>query len=295
MAKRNVVAWLWRNEHYVTAERGRSRGTRIDNFGAVWNLLQGRFRERAEPSREARILVAVLVSVEDSGAREVLAVVVRIAAGGTHAEIFCLAHWGCSILCATPARHEQSEHWKSNSVRHLGPPFSMRFAAGDAFALDPADTGPHDRRASSTAPHRKLTKLPQRQNVGPRASGNALPAERDSSSPCVRATKKVVGPARNSRPRWQAGTSARPHRGLPLARELGFARAAFARPGGVRNPTRPRQRFHSLVGARAPAQSGPGPGRRLGIRGSDSRSSVGSRGRALQGGASRRISLYRQS
>src|SRR2546423_10489650 len=163
------------------------------------------------------------------------------------------------------------------------------------FALDPTDTAPHDRRASSNESQRNLIKLTPRKNVGPRASGNAFPAERDSSGPGIRTTKKVFGPARNSRPRWQARISARTYRDLPLARELGFARAAFARPGGVRNPTRPRQRFHSLVGARAPAQSGPGPGRRLGIRGSDSRSSVGSRGRALQGGASRRISLYRQS
>src|SRR5436309_8428894 len=107
MAKRNVVAWVWRNEHYVTAERSRSRGTRIDNFGAVWNLLQGRFRERAEPSREARVLVAVLVSVEGSGARGIRVGVVRIA-DGAHAEIFCLAHRGRSILCA-PARHQQSQ------------------------------------------------------------------------------------------------------------------------------------------------------------------------------------------
>src|SRR5450759_2772645 len=51
---------------------------------------------------------------------------------------------------------------------------------------------------------------------------------------------------------------------------------------------------HSLDGARAPAQSGLGPGRRLGIRGSDSRASVGRGGRTLQGDASRRISFYRQ-
>src|SRR6266576_5554219 len=139
-----------------------------------------------------------------------------------------------------------------------GTPFSMRFAAGDAFALDPADTAPHDSLAPSTEPHTKLTNLAQRQNVGPRASGNAFPAERDSSSPRIRATKKVVGPARNSRPGWQARISARPYRGLPLARELGSARAAFARPGGLRDPTRPRQRLHSLVGTRAPPQSGPG-------------------------------------
>src|SRR2546423_4936667 len=108
----------------------------------------------------------------------------------------------------------------------------MRFAAGDAFALDQAGTGPHDRRAPSTEPHTKLTNLAQRQNVGPRASGNAFPAERDSPGPCIRATKEVVGPARNSRPGWQARTSARPHRGLPLARKLGPACSAFARPNG---------------------------------------------------------------
>src|SRR5438874_4845515 len=104
----------------------------------------------------------------------------------------------------------------------------MRFAAGDAFALDQAGTGPHDRRAPSTEPHTKLTNLAQRQNVGPRASRNAFPAERDSSSPRIRATKAVVGPARNSCPGRQAGISARPHRGLPLARKLGPARPAFA-------------------------------------------------------------------
>src|SRR5258705_7822693 len=78
MAKRNVVAWVWRNEHYVTAERSSSRGTRIDNCRAGGGLLQGRFRERAEPAREPRVLVAVLVSVEGSGTRGVLAVVARV-------------------------------------------------------------------------------------------------------------------------------------------------------------------------------------------------------------------------
>src|SRR5882724_5800007 len=103
---------------------------------------------------------------------------------------------------------------------------------GDAFALDPADTAPHDRRAPSTEPHTKLTNLAQRQNVGPRASGNAFPAERDSSGPRIRATKKIVGPARDSRSGWQARISARPHRGVPLARKLGSACSAFARPDG---------------------------------------------------------------
>src|SRR6266436_4003649 len=28
MAKRNVVTWVWRNDHYVTADRTSSRGTR---------------------------------------------------------------------------------------------------------------------------------------------------------------------------------------------------------------------------------------------------------------------------
>src|SRR5438105_39795 len=102
MAERNVVARTWGHERYVTAERSRSRGTRIDNFGADWDLLQGRHRERAEPSREARVLVAVLLSVEGSGARGIRVVVVRIA-DGAHAEVFCLAHRGRSILCA-PAR-----------------------------------------------------------------------------------------------------------------------------------------------------------------------------------------------
>src|SRR6267154_2082443 len=93
----------------------------------------------------------------------------------------------------------------------------LRFAARNALALDPAKTAPHDRRAPSRQPHTNLTKLAQRKNVGPRASGNAFPAERDSPSPCIRATKEVVGPARNSRPGWQARVSARPNRGLPLA------------------------------------------------------------------------------
>src|SRR6266849_8908831 len=113
-------------------------------------------------------------------------------------------------------------------------------AARHAFALDPADTAPHDRLAPSNEPHRKLTRLSQRKNVGPRASGNAFPAERYSSGPSIRATKEIVGPARNPRPGWQAGISSRPHRDLPLARELGPAGAAFARPDGLRNPPRPR-------------------------------------------------------
>src|SRR5258706_14812451 len=91
----------------------------------------------------------------------------------------------------------------------------LRFAARNALALDPADTAPHDRLAPSTEPHTNLTKLAQSKNVGPRASGNAFPAERDSSSPRIRATKKIVGPAGNSRPRWQARISARRDRGLP--------------------------------------------------------------------------------
>src|ERR1043166_2365826 len=100
MAKRNVDGGVWRNERDVTAERSSSGRTRIDDFGAWWELLQRRFRERAEPSREARVLAAVLVSVGGSGARGVLAVIARIA-NRDHSEILCLARRRCSILCAT--------------------------------------------------------------------------------------------------------------------------------------------------------------------------------------------------
>src|SRR5258706_4117280 len=92
----------------------------------------------------------------------------------------------------------------------------LRFAARNALALDPANTAPHDRLAPSMEPHTKLTRLAQSKNVGPRASGNAFPPQRDSPGPCIRATKKIVGPARDSRPGWQAGISSRPDRGLPL-------------------------------------------------------------------------------
>src|SRR5256712_2004151 len=102
MTERDVVARAWWNERYVSDDRCSGGGVRIDNFGADGDLLQGRYRERAEPAREPRVLAAVLLSVEGSGTRGVLAVVVRIAAGGNHAEIFCLAHRGHSILCATP-------------------------------------------------------------------------------------------------------------------------------------------------------------------------------------------------
>ncbi len=112
MTERDVVARAWWNERYVSDDRCSGGGVRIDNFGADGDLLQGRYRERAEPAREPRVLRAVLLSVEGSGTRGVLAGVVRIAAGGNHAEIVCLAHRGRSILCATPARHEQRQHWK---------------------------------------------------------------------------------------------------------------------------------------------------------------------------------------
>src|SRR6266566_4423934 len=104
MTERDVVARSWWNERYVSDDRCSGGGVRIDNFGADGDLLQGRYRERAEPAREARVLVAVLLSVEGTGTRGVLAVVVRIAAGGNHAEIVCLAHRCRSILCATTAR-----------------------------------------------------------------------------------------------------------------------------------------------------------------------------------------------
>src|SRR6266550_4723459 len=103
---------------------------------------------------------------------------------------------------------------RGKAIRYiiLLPPSNLRFATRNAFALDPADTAPHDRLAPSTEPHTNLTKLAQRENVGPRASGNAFPSERDPSSPRIRATKEVVGPARNSRSGWQAGISTRPNR-----------------------------------------------------------------------------------
>src|SRR6476659_706448 len=116
----------------------------------------------------------------------------------------------------------------------------LRFAVRDALALDPADTTPHDRLAPSREAHRNLTKLSQRKNVGPRASGNAFAAERDSPGPGIRTTKEVIGAAGDSCSGRQARISARPNRDLPLAGELGRSRAAFTRPDGLRDPTRPR-------------------------------------------------------
>ena len=94
MTERDVVARAWWNERYVSDDRCSGGGVRIDNFGADGDLLQGRYRERAEAAREPRVLVAVLLSAEGTGTRGVLAVVVRIAAGDNHAEILS----GSSVL-----------------------------------------------------------------------------------------------------------------------------------------------------------------------------------------------------
>src|SRR6184192_468210 len=69
MTERDVVARAWWNERYVSDDRCSGGGVRIDNFGAAGDLLQGRYRERAEPAREPRVLRAVLHSVEASGTR----------------------------------------------------------------------------------------------------------------------------------------------------------------------------------------------------------------------------------
>src|SRR5206468_12119925 len=79
MTERDVVARAWWNERYVSDDRCSGGGVRIDNLGADGDLLQGRYRERAEPAREPRVLVAVLLSVEGPGRRGFLPVVFRMA------------------------------------------------------------------------------------------------------------------------------------------------------------------------------------------------------------------------
>jgi hypothetical protein len=66
----------------------------------------------------------------------------------------------------------------------------------NAFALDPADTAPHDRPDSSNESQRNLIKLTPRKNVGPRASGNAF--LRNETPPVPSRNKKGRRASRNS-------------------------------------------------------------------------------------------------
>src|SRR5438093_5488054 len=135
-----------------------------------------------------------------------------------------------------------------------------------------------------------ITEFVVLQHVSPRDYGTAIPELRDTPGPRSRAAKAAVGSACDPGPGRKTGSLARPQRGLPLAGKLWRTGTARARSDGLRDPTCAEKRFHTFDRTRAPARSGPGSGRRLGVRGGDSRRSVDGGGRPLQGAAPGRIS-----
>jgi DNA-binding SARP family transcriptional activator len=157
VAERCVVAWARWVEGDVAVQHGRARRDCIHDLRTDLDLGNVRGRDRAEAAGEARVLRTFLRHVKGSTSRKGLRQgrPRRLSDGSVRVG----THGAGSIISARPACHHQRQQRKSNSIRHHVPPFKLRFGAGCALTLDPANIAAHDRPFPSPEAHLEVTEL----------------------------------------------------------------------------------------------------------------------------------------